>query len=123
MSDDSAGTARRPRDVHARERLRAAQRQEAQAVARVVTAQDGLGRAIAKRDSIVATADQSVQRAQRALAIAQRALVETSGLDRAAVVLGIGRGQLRKFINAAAAVDTAREPHADAAPASEGPTA
>lgn len=92
--------ARPPRDIHARERLRDAQVAEARAVSAVCTAQTAVDRAHAKREQAIAAAARAVARAERALAVAHTALVEVSGLERAAVVLGLPAKRLRQAVAA-----------------------
>jgi hypothetical protein len=87
-----------PRDVHARERLRAAQQREAQAVAAVYVAERSLGKACAKRDEVLAAATAVVDKARQSVASAQTALVGVSGFDRAAALLGIEVADLRRSV-------------------------
>jgi hypothetical protein len=94
---------RMPRDVHARERLRQAQQAEAVAVAAVVAAIAVLDRAKSKRDVAIAAAEAVVERAAAGVADAEVALIGVSGLDRAALLLGVNRAHLRKPRNTRAA--------------------
>lgn len=98
------GTARaaRPRDLQARERLRRAQQRESQALAAVCTAQRALDRAQGKRQAALAAADAVVEQAQTVVTDAQAGLVAVSGLERAAVLLGLDPGELRKTSSARA---------------------
>lgn len=89
---------RPPRDTRTRERLREAQHREATAVAAVCAAEQAVHRARAKRDAIVASATVTVDQAQAALEAAQSALVAVSGIDRAALLLGIDAAALRKRV-------------------------
>ncbi|HZC72090.1 MAG TPA: hypothetical protein VE442_15460 [Jatrophihabitans sp.] len=100
MTTGSPHTARMPRDVRARERLREAQQQEAQALAAVCAAQDRLAKADAKRNAVLAAATAKVGQAQAGVDSAQGALVRVSGLDRAALLLGIDPAELRKIAGA-----------------------
>jgi hypothetical protein len=94
-----ARPARTPRDVRARERLREAQLRESEAVAAVCAAQDALVRAAAKRDAVLASASATVDQAQASVRAAQAALVQVSGVNRAAQLLGVDPAELRKFRN------------------------
>lgn len=85
-----------PRDVRTRERLRAAQAAEARAVSAVCSGQNALASACRKRDHAVAAADVTVNKAEHVLAVAQANLVDISGLDRAATLLGLDKAVLRK---------------------------
>jgi hypothetical protein len=87
-----------PRDVHTRERLRAAQQAEARAVTAVCTAQASLAGVSRKRDATIAAANSTVTTAENALARTQAALVDISGLDRAAALLGIDKATLRRAV-------------------------
>lgn len=100
MGGDQQMTEQRParlsRDVRMRERLREAQQQETRAVGKVCTATEALVKACAKRDAIVAAAGATVAEAQAVVEKAQQALVEVSGLERAARLLGIDSAQLQR---------------------------
>jgi len=98
MTNQASQGDRLPRDVHARERLRDAQRAESGAVAAVYTASGALERAFAKREAAVAAANATVDRARAVLATAQAELVRVSGLDRAAALLGATKIELRRTI-------------------------
>ena len=76
---------RTPKDQEARERLRAAQRREAQALTRVCAAEQ-------KAMQVQALA----RDAEHDVAAAHAALVEVSGLARAAVLLGTTVSGLRR---------------------------
>jgi hypothetical protein len=86
-------------DGPARERLREAQQREAAAVAAVFAAQGALQKACAKRDSVLASASEVVDAAQDVVAAKQAALVKVSGVDRAALLLGLAVPELRKALN------------------------
>jgi hypothetical protein len=77
--------------------MREAQRQEAEALAGVCVAQDGLAKAQAKRDAVIAAATAAVDQAQAVVESAQAALVRVSGIDRAAVLLDADAAELRKI--------------------------
>jgi hypothetical protein len=96
MTTGSPRLARMPRDVRARERLREAQQQEAQALAAVCAAQEALAKTCAKRDAVLAAATAKVDQAQAGVESAQDALVRVSGLDRAALLLSLNPAELRK---------------------------
>ena len=89
---------RMPRDVRARERLRLAQQQEAQALAAVFAAQRKLDQACAKREAALEAATALVDTAQESVAAMQAALVSVSGVERAAALLDIEVAQLRRSI-------------------------
>ena len=94
---------RLPRDVRARERLRAAQQAEAAAVAAVVVAQDAVRRSEARHAAAIANTQARIDRARAVLTDAQASLVRVSGLDRSAGVLGVSRAALRRTVAAARA--------------------
>jgi hypothetical protein len=94
-----ARSARMPRDVRARERLREAQLRESEAVAAVCAAHDALARAAAKRDAVLASATATVDQAHASVQAAQAALVQVSGADRAAQLLGVDPAEMRKSRN------------------------
>lgn len=98
MTGRPPGAARLPRDARARERLREAQRQEAEALAGVCAAQDSLDKARAKHEAVLAAATAMVDRAQTAVDAAQAALVAVSGVERAAMLLGMDIAGLRKVV-------------------------
>jgi len=87
-----------PRDVHTRERVRDAQAAEAAAVTAVCTAQAALARQIGRRDRAIAAADATVHAAVSALADRQAGVVKVSGLERAALLLGVSKAELRRAI-------------------------
>jgi hypothetical protein len=89
-------TARKPSDPSARQRLRQAQLAESRALSRVCDAEARLKTAIARRDSAYATADGWVAAASALLDGARAELAVVSGLDRAALLLGIGKAELRR---------------------------
>ena len=111
MTATTHADGRLPLDVHTRQRLREAQNAEGRAVKAVCSAQAAVDSARAKRDSLYAAADRIVERAENRLTSAQAQLVEVSGLDRAAGLLGTNRNVLRR------AIATAREPQGAAAEA------
>ena len=96
MTVGSTAAGRMPRDVRARERLREAQAAESRAVAAVCAAGEALSRACGRREATVAAATVKVEQAHAVVAHAQAALIAVSGLDRAAVLLGVDAGELRK---------------------------
>jgi hypothetical protein len=85
-----------PRDGRARERLREAQQREAEAVAAVFVAQGALQKARAKRDAAIASATVVVDAAEEVVAAKQAALVKVSGVERAALLLGLKATELRR---------------------------
>lgn len=88
--------ARKPADPRARQRLREAQALESRAVATVCAAEAKVGLAVAKRDKAVAVADGWVTGAREVLDRARSDLASVSGVDRAALLLGIGKPELRR---------------------------
>jgi hypothetical protein len=85
MTTKSRSLGRLPKDIHARERLREAQVAEAKALTKVCAAEETLSRAT------------DVQRqAERELADAQAALIDISGLQRAAALLNTTAPALRR---------------------------
>lgn len=105
----SRSLGRRPMDTQARERLRAAQQAETTAVAVVFSAQAALEEAVARRERTVAAATVAVTTAEAELGAARAALVEVSGLERAAVLLGTSKAELRKAVAAVPAEPVAAE--------------
>ncbi len=90
--------ARKPADPRFRERLREAQTAEANALAVVCAAEAKVAAALARRDKARATADTWVAEANTVLDAARAELASISGVDRAALLLGIGRGELRRSL-------------------------
>lgn len=98
---------RTPADPRARERLREAQVAEAHAVAEVCAAEAKVATTIAKRDKARLTADAWVTEANEVLDRARAGLVSVSGLDRAALLLGIARPKLRRSLTSGSSRDGA----------------
>lgn len=96
-ADSVAGHRRMPRDVIARRRLQHAQQVEASAVSAVYQAEAALCRVRARHDAAVAVAAEEVANAEDAVRGTQRTLIEISGLERAAALLGTDRGELRRL--------------------------
>ena len=96
MTSRSPRTIRRPRDARTRDRLVEAQQLEAHALAGVCAAQEGLSRACAKRDAVVARANVAVEQARATVESAQAVLIRVSGIDRAALLLAVEATALRK---------------------------
>ena len=90
---------RHPVDAGARQRLFEAQRAETEALRKVETAGKGCARA---RDRLAA--------ADAKLLEAQRSLVHTSGVTRAALLLGTDEATLRRDLRRADQVDTSDTP-------------
>lgn len=99
--------ARKPTDPRTRERLREAQAAESCALPAVCAAETKVTSAIGKRDKACATADKWVTAAADALDHARAELVSVSGPDRAALLLGISKPELRRSLSAANAQDGA----------------
>lgn len=98
---------RKPADPRARDRLREAQAAETRALATVCAAETKVASAIAKRDKACATADSWVADANSVLAVARADLVSVSGVDRAALLLGISKTELRRSLSSASDLDGA----------------
>lgn len=96
MTTPSKRSTRRPRDDHARNRLQRAQQLESEALADVYVARENVTKACSRRDAAIAVATARVEHAQRAAESAEEALVRVSGLDRAALLLGVETTTLRK---------------------------
>jgi hypothetical protein len=100
MATKSRSLGKQPTDLHARERLREAQAAEASATNAVYSATDVLHAAINKRDQARAVATVAVDAAEIKLAATRAELVTVSGLDRAAMLLGVSTAALRKAAKA-----------------------
>jgi hypothetical protein len=96
MAGRSRSLGRMPLDAEARARLREAQAAEASATSAVYSASATLDVAVAKRDKLLSTASVAVTDAEAALGESYSHLVSVSGLDRAALLLGLPRATLRK---------------------------
>jgi hypothetical protein len=84
----------------ARDRLRAQLRREQELSARVLVAEARLADAIAKRDAVLSAQDDIVARRRDDVADALIAYVDDAGLglERAAIVLGRSRSELRRIV-------------------------
>lgn len=102
---DRASSAALPRNVHTRERLREAQAAEARALAAVCAAELALARVVTKQNRVIDSARAAVSRAEHAVDVTRVTLVEVSGLDRAATLLGLNRKALRRTAAAVARND------------------
>ena len=87
--------------IAARERLRAQQDAEVIAVAAHGTTIGRLNVARAKRADMIVTQDELVAAAETQVAVSAAGVVKVSGLERAAVILGVSTGALRKMLAAA----------------------
>jgi hypothetical protein len=81
-----------------RERLRAAQRAESEAIAAVQRAQAIEAAARARLDEVILKHQAEVSKSARAVHSAQAALVRTSGLERAAALLDVSPRDLRSAV-------------------------
>lgn len=81
-------------------RLRAARAEEDAALAFVKARSDAVERARTRRAQVLARQDSQVHQAEAELAEAIGALVSTAGLERAALVLAMPRGALRRLLPA-----------------------
>lgn len=99
--------ARKPADPRARERLREAQAAETRALAAVCAAEAKLASAAARRDKAHAAADAWVTTASTLLDEARADLATVSGVDRAALLLGIGKTEVRRSMASANGQDGA----------------
>src|SRR5438874_358068 len=100
MSDviRTSPTSKKPNDPQARARLREAQAAEARAVVAVYSAEAKVRAAITRRDGAHAVADAWVAEAAVVRDRSRAALVSISGLDRAAMLLGIDKPELRRSL-------------------------
>ena len=87
-----------PVGVDVRERLRTAQRAEAQAIASVQKALAAEAEAGARLDEIILRHQAGLSKAAHAVHAAQATLVRTSGLERAATLLGVSSRVLRSVV-------------------------
>lgn len=90
-----------PTDPDARERLRAAQTAESEAVTAAFAAIDAHGAAVVRRDELLRTAEVAVTAADRDVDAARVAVVAVSGKDRAALLLGVSKADLDRAMKAA----------------------
>ncbi len=91
-----------PLDADVRERLRRAQRAEAQAIAAVQKALAAEAGAGARLDEIILRHQAGLSKAAHAVHAAQASLVRTSGLERAAALLGVSSRVLRSAVKESA---------------------
>jgi hypothetical protein len=91
-----------PVGVDVRERLRAAQRAEAQAIAAVQKALAAEAEAGARLDKIILRHEAELSKAAHAVHAAQATLVRTSGLERAAALLDLSSRGLRSAVKESA---------------------
>ena len=96
---------KKPNDSRARERLREAQAVEARAVVAAYVAETKVATAITRRDKAQAIAERWVADATDLLDRARADLVSISGADRAAMLLGISKPELRRSLSAANSPD------------------
>ena len=87
-----------PVGAEVRERLRTAQRAEAQAIASVQKALVAEAEAGARLDEIILRHQAGLSKAAHAVHAAQATLVRTSGLERAAALLGVSSRVLRSAV-------------------------
>jgi hypothetical protein len=118
MATKSRSFGKQPTDLHARERLREAQATEASATNAVYSAADVSHAAITKRDQARAAATVAVDAAEIKLAAAHAELVTVSGLDRAAMLLGVSKAALRKASKAQPKLEPRLEPSPEPVPSS-----
>jgi hypothetical protein len=118
MATKSRSFDKQPTDLHARERLRDAQATEASATNAVYSATDVLHAAITKRDQARALATVAVDAAEIKLAATRVELVTVSGLDRAAMLLGVSKAALRKAAKAHPKLEPRLEPTPEPVPTS-----
>ena len=91
-----------PIGVDVRERLRAAQRAEAQAIATVQKALAAEAEAGARLDDVIFRHRAELSKAARLVHVAQAAVVGTSGLDRAAALLDVSLRVLKSAVKESA---------------------
>jgi hypothetical protein len=90
-----------PIGADVRERLRAAQRAESEAIAAVQRAQAIEAGARARLDAVILKHQAEVSRSARAVQTAQVGVVRTSGLERAAALLDMSPRDLRSAVKEA----------------------
>lgn len=98
MSEPSRTRPAKPADPRTRERVRQAQAVETRAVAAVCAAEAKVAKVTAQRDKARAVADAWVAGASARLDAARAELAAVSGVDRAALLLGIGKTELRRSL-------------------------
>ena len=91
-----------PVGADVRERLRAAQRTEAEAIATVQKALAAEADARARLDEVILRHQAELSKAAHAVHAAQAAVVRTSGLERAAALLDVSSRMLRSAVKEAA---------------------
>lgn len=89
---------RTPVSLNARTRLREAQAAEAQALACVEVADRSLERRQQQLQAGIARLEREVSEASSGVALARAALVATSGIDRAAALLGLNPRELKRSL-------------------------
>jgi hypothetical protein len=87
-----------PIDADVRERLRAAQRAEAEAIAAVQKALFAEATTRARLNRVILRHQAGLSKAAHAVHAAQATLVRTSGLERAAALLGVSSRVLRSAV-------------------------
>jgi hypothetical protein len=98
-----------PIGADVRERLRAAQRAESEAIAAVQRAQATEAGARARLDEVILKHQAEVSKSARAVQSAQAALVRTSGLERAAALLDVSPRDLRSAVKETASSISAQD--------------
>jgi hypothetical protein len=98
-----------PIGADVRERLRAAQRAESEAIAAVQRAQSTEADARARLDEVILKHQAEVSKSARAVQSAQAALVRTSGLERAAALLDVSQRDLRSAVKESASGTSAQD--------------
>lgn len=96
----AGGSTAMPVTLDARERLRDQQRQEAKQLDAVLAAQRRLATERGKADRMIAKAEAGVAMRQADVDAAVVALVEISGISRAAVLVGASDNELNRLVRA-----------------------
>jgi hypothetical protein len=98
-----------PIGADVRERLRAAQRAESEAIAAVQRAQAIEAGARARLDEVILKHQAEVSKSARVVQSAQAALVRTSGFERAAALLDVSLRDLRSAVKETASGTSAHD--------------
>jgi hypothetical protein len=89
-----------PADSSTRDRLRRAQKAERESLRKYTTASRRVAAEFAKRDQVLSAHGALIDKAQAELAKALSALVTVSGVDRAAVLVGLAPADVRASVKA-----------------------
>ncbi len=105
------------RDPAARQRLLDAQRRESAALASVFSANQGVARALDRRQTALQKADRHIEECRNQQRDRRVELVRISGLERAALLMAIPVAELKEALRASRVVENGKAAHpAEAAP-------